>query len=154
MCMSDSQPVSALQIVSKSLLWACYETALAVLPVLVWGVTLFSIGQDTQIWKLPAWSFLSVSIFVTILRDGLRAFHRETAKDDKLSRDVIVSLSLVGVVLSSVLLVLSVLHSQNLFPFLSPFFYDAVYTLLIGGLIFLFVVKSILFQRTEYGRYA
>nr|WP_179210252.1 hypothetical protein [Crenothrix polyspora] len=152
--MNDPQQISTLQIVGKSVLWASYETALAVLPVLVWGITLFSIGQDGEIWKLPAWSFLSVSIFVTILRDGLKAFHRESAKEDKLSRDVIVSFSLVGVVLSSVLLVLSVLHSQKLLPFLWPFFYEAVYSLLFGGLVFLFVVKSILFQRTEYGRYA
>lgn len=151
--MNDPQPVSKFQIVQKSLLWACYETIFAALPILVWSITLFSIGQDDQMLTLPAWSFFSVSIFVTILRDGLKAFHRETVKDDQLNRHITVSFSLIGVVLSSVLLVLSVLHSQKLISFLEPFFYETVDTLLIVGLIFLLTVKFILVQRTEYGNY-
>ncbi|MDP1774519.1 MAG: hypothetical protein Q8L15_19805 [Methylobacter sp.] len=151
--MNDPKSVSKFQVIQKSLLWASYETLLAILPILVWGFTLFSIGQDGQLRELPAWSFLSVSIFVTILRDGLKAFHRETVKQDKLDQHITVSFSLIGVVLSSVLLVLSVLHSQKLIPFLEPFFYEAVLALIGTGLIFLFIVKFILVQRAEYGHY-
>ncbi|MGZ5009923.1 MAG: hypothetical protein ACXV74_03065 [Methylobacter sp.] len=151
--MNDPQLVSKFQSVQKSLLWACYETLLATLPIWVWGITLYSTGQDDLLLKLPAWSFLSVSIFVTILRDGLQAFHREAIKDDELSRHIIVIFSLVGLVLSSVLLVLSILHAQKSISFLVPFFYEFVFTLLVAGLVFQLIIKFILVRRTKYGYY-
>jgi hypothetical protein len=137
----------------KSVIWAFCETGLTVIPILVWGVTLLSIGQDAQIWKLPAWSFLSVSIFVIVLRDGLKAFHREADKQDKFSQDIIVSLSVLGMVIGSVLLTLAVLYSQQQIQEPWKFFYHATYVLLLVSLVLLFFVKSISFQRAE-GLYA
>lgn len=140
--------------VLRSILWSSYEVGFVLLPALVWALTLFSLGKTGHdLWGLPAWSFISVSVYGAILRDSLKAFHRHENPRDRQDRELAVILALSGLVLSSILLALSVLKAQGYLPLLWPVFYDFVFLVLSFGVALLFIVKAIMVQRVEFGRY-
>jgi hypothetical protein len=132
---------------------AFYEVLFVLLPVMVWIVVLLSLGSETRgISSLPAWPFASLALYTAALRDGINTFHRDNQKD-KRERELLVVGSLIGVVLSTVLLTLAVLHSQGKLDYLWSFFYELVWGMMIIGALLLFVTKSISSQRKDYGHY-
>ena len=140
--------------VLRSILWSSYEVGFVLLPALVWTLTLLSLGKTGHdLWGLPAWSFISVSVYGAILRDSMKAFHRHENPRDRQDRELAVILALSGLVLSSILLAMAVLKSQGYLPLLWPVFYDFVFLVLGFGVALLFIVKAIMVQRVEFGRY-
>lgn len=151
--MNDS-PAKLSGVIFGSIVRAFYEVFFVLLPVLVWIIVLFSLGSGTHdIRSLPAWPFASLALYGAALRDGINTFHRDNPKD-KRERELLVIASLIGVVLSTVLLTLAVLHSQGKLNYLWSFFYELVWVMIITGACLLFITKSISSQRKDYDHYA
>jgi len=130
---------------------AFYETAFILLPVLVWGLVILSVGPTAdEFWRLPALPFASLAVYSASLRDGVSAFHQDTLKDTR-ERELIVIAGLIGVVISSVLLTLAVLSSRKLLSYLHDPFYVVVWSILGFGILLVFVTKAILIRRKKYG---
>lgn len=132
---------------------AFYEVAFVFLPLFVWSIAIFSLGGErNQVLTLLAWPFCSLTIYSTILKDGLLVFRNSDPKDRRQLRLLII-MSLIGTVLSVVLLTLGIVSSKidniNLF---TPY-YISVYALIGFGAILLFMVKSIVSQRDDFGFY-
>ena len=134
-------------------LWAStrgvYEVAFVLLPVIVWSIALISVGSADQIGELAAWPFAALALYSSTLRDGIKAYKRESL-DDKRTSGLLVVVALFGVVISSVLLTLAVLKSAGQIDYLFSFFYSLVWLLFWFGLLLLLAVKVKLSLRDDF----
>ncbi|BED91133.1 MULTISPECIES: hypothetical protein [unclassified Pseudoalteromonas] len=148
-----SKEVSKLNLYFSSAVKASYEVAFISVPVLVWSVVIFSLGgSPEEVKKLAAWPFLALALFSTALKDGISAFHLDTKKD-KQQREVVLTASIIGIVLSTVLLTLAILKSRQEVVGLFDTFYEYVFMLVFAGIATLFATKVILIQRVYYDHY-
>ena len=142
------------EVVFGSCLKAIYEVAFVLLPVIVWSVALLSIGGSLEdIKRLPVWPFLGLALYSSVLRDGITAFHRDTS-DDNRQRELIVIVGLIGVVVSSVLLTLAIMHAHNSVEKIHSLFYEFVFLVVGLGVFLVFFTKTVLSQRKDYKHYA
>jgi hypothetical protein len=127
-----------------------YEVALVMLPAATWIVVIYSTGgAQADIQKLPAWPFAALSLFSSMLRDGISAFDRTSGNDGQ-ERDLIVVASLIGMVISTVLLTLSALQSSGTLLNLVSFFYQIVNVMVALGAVLLLGTKFSLFKQRYY----
>lgn len=129
-----------------------YEVAFVLVPVLVWSIALMSVGSADQISRLAAWPFAALALYSAALRDGITAFHRDNQKDRR-QRDLLVVVSLFGVVISSVLLTLAILKSEGGVNYLFSAFYEFVWLIFWFGSALLFVTKTVLSLRNDFDHY-
>ncbi len=132
---------------------AFYEVSFVLLPIAVWVVVILSAGGTAEeVKSLAAWPFASLTLFSASLRDGVTAFHQDSPFD-KRQREILITGALMGVVLSTVLMTLAVLKSYGIISYLFSFFSEAVFFLVVVGLVLLFVIKATLSQRKDFGIY-
>jgi hypothetical protein len=149
--MSDSP--SKKQIILASLIKSTYDVVFVLLPALTWIIATLSIGASTEsIEKLAAWPFAALSLYTATLKDGIVAFHRDEG-NDKRQRDLIVTVSIIGVVISTVLLTLSIISSSGKPIVLFSYFYEFVYFAVGAGIYLFFITKNILHQRNDFNHY-
>lgn len=129
-----------------------YEAAFVLVPIIVWSIALLSVGTGDQISRLAAWPFSALALYSAALRDGITVFHRDNQKDRR-QRDILVVLSLFGVVISSVLLTLAILYSEGGVDYLFSAFYEFVWFIFWFGVALLFVTKTILSLRKDFDHY-
>jgi hypothetical protein len=149
--MSDSPSKAKIRLASffKSI----YDVIFVLLPALTWIIATLSIGASTEsIEKLAAWPFAALSLYAATLKDGIAAFHLD-ADNDKRQRDIIVTVSIIGLVLSTVLLTLSIINSSNKSVVLFPYFYEVLSFTVGAGIILFFMTKNIFHQRIDFKHY-
>lgn len=131
--------------------WAVYEVMFALLPGLVWWIVLVVLERpEDEIYHLPAWSFISVSVYAAMLRDSVRVFSRDNTVSTRHDREVSVIFGLVGVVLSSVLLAIGVCHAQRANGELPSIYYEIVGMMLGVGVASYLVVKTAAIRYAEF----
>ncbi|MBI5893976.1 MAG: hypothetical protein HZB79_10095 [Deltaproteobacteria bacterium] len=149
--MSEEKKYSPLLVILNASVWSLYEVGFALLPGIVWVLTLLILGKSNDdIVKLLAWPFISVSVYASILRDSIRVFCREDTVSNRQDREVTAIFSLVGVVLSSVLLTVGVCEAQGVIRELPWLYHVFVLAILSIGVVSLFFVKTIMIKRTEF----
>jgi hypothetical protein len=141
-----------LAVVLSSSVFAMCEVAFVLLPALVWGVVLWSTTIAGSVEQLPVMAFACLSLFSAALRDSIVAFHLDQPSDSR-NRELLVLVTLMGVVLSCVLLTLASLKSLGQLQHLLTFYYSAVGFLLFVGAVILFITKTVLIQRKKHGHY-
>lgn len=138
----------------RSSIQSLLEIFLISLPILIWLVSLRSIGDGhTLSWKSPVTTFFALSLWITVLRDGLRAFHRDTETGDRFQREIVTLYALAGVVLTTVLLAMSVASSVQPDRYILSFHTAFNKIMVVGGGLSAWFIKSILIQRREYQAY-
>ncbi|GBL03158.1 hypothetical protein [Glaciecola sp. KUL10] len=144
---------SNLELYLSSSLSALFELAFIFLPALAWAATILSLGgSPEEVKRLAAWPFVSLALFSATLKDGIAAFHRDTPKD-KRQRKAVITVSILGIVLSTVLLTLAIIDSKQSEIALFDYFYEFVYLLVFCGATLVFVTKAILAQREDFDHY-
>lgn len=133
---------------------ALVELFLLSLPIVVWLISLHSIGEGNRLnFNSPAVNFLGLSIWLATLRDGLKAFHRETEASDRFQKEIITLTASVGVVLASILLAMSVTNSVQPERYILSFHSEFSELLIFSGASLCWFTKTVLIQRREYQAY-
>ena len=141
---------SKVYIVFSSLLVSVYETLYLFLPILIWWIVSSVIGPgDMKIASLLAWPFLSVALYSASIKDGITIFNFNRKKDVRDS-EILIILSIIGVVLSSVLLTLGVVSIKYNALEINTFYTAALVVLILNGMSLLVVVKAIKVQREDF----
>jgi len=133
---------------ARPLLMTTYEIAFVFLPGLVWLLALLATEQTPgrELFQLPAWSFIALSLWCGLLRDGIKLYHPAHLSLDRSRRDLLVTAALIGTTLTTVLLTCHVLNARNTVPVWPPFYY-AVLASLCMALGLTVVVKTLLIRR-------
>ncbi len=118
------------------------------IPVTVYAfILMFSGDTFSTVKQLPAWSFLTLAVYFTIVRDAHRAFHRKA--EDKNNREVALVIGLAGITLSTMILVLNVIRSKDPEFYVMSFIHDFQFQLLMLACAIAWLVKIILFKRED-----
>lgn len=146
--MTNQQQSSKLSVIVRSAMYAIYELLFACIPVFVWISVLWATAPASDEYRrLPAWAFLAVSLWANTLKDGVKLFNRRNNFHDAYQAELLVSVCVTGLIISSVLLCLGVLKSRGLLSHLWGFYYFSVDALFWAGLALLWLVKAVKFQR-------
>lgn len=133
---------------------ALLEISLMLLPIIIWGIALHSIGKGSSLnLKNPVTTFFALSLWLSTLRDGLKTFNRDSEEGDRFQREIITIYSLIGVILTSVLLTLSVAHSAESERYILSFHSTYNTIMICAGAASAWLIKTILIQRKDYGTY-
>lgn len=137
----------------RSSVQAFLEIFMVVLPLLIWMISLRSIGHaDTLTLKSPATSFLALSLWLCILRDGLKAFNRDN-EGDRFQREIVTLCALGGVILCVVLLTMSVGNSVDPQRYILSFHASFNLLMICAGAVMAWFIKAVLIQRKDYNVY-
>lgn len=127
---------------------AVIEASFLIFPVILYWVILYFLGKDDDIQMLPAWSFLSLSIYSLLLRDVVKTYNRNDAKDNynKTGSTIV---CIVGISLSSALLSLSITRSK-ITEIIFPYTFEVlVFILIVIGFLLAVIARYTLLSREK-----
>ena len=112
-----------IKIISDSFGIATAEIMYFFLPVAIYSMVLFFTGSPTsEISTLPAWSFMALAVYFSIIRDYSKAFNRNS--EDKANREWALLIGLAGIVVSTTILTLNLIKSQDSGFYISPYIHE------------------------------
>lgn len=133
---------------------ALLEILLMSLPILIWLAVLQSIGSGSNLtWKSPATCFFALSLWLSVTRDTQKAFHREGNDSDKFFREISTAYSLIGVVITAIMLAMSVANSAAPDRYILNFHALHTQVIFYAGCVSALTTKTILIQRKDYKFY-
>lgn len=137
----------------RSSVQAFIEIFMITLPLLIWMISLRSMGHaDALTLKSPATTFLALSLWLCILRDGLKAFNRDN-EGDRFQREIVTLSALMGVILCAVLLTMAVENSVDPQRYILSFHSSFNLFMICAGGTLAWLVKAVLIQRKDYNVY-
>jgi hypothetical protein len=128
-------------LISAFWLWLLETSAFVLLPLIVYLIVFSSVNlEKADIFKLPEWMFVSIILFGESLRKSLiyykdaKGFHIQVLHE--------LSITILGIVISSVFLIFSIIsHYNESFP-LSPSYYGFQMTIFGFSVFYSFITTA------------
>jgi len=132
----------------NSVIQGVFEVGLIILPVLLYIIVLVFIRVDSNIWEIPAWSFLAFSLYAFTLRDIVKAY-RAQRPIDRFNENGGIVICIIGLGISGVQLCCSIIRNHVDGFLLWEYFDATVFVTIVFGVVFVIVARSTVIQREE-----